>query len=492
MIWLLLRVFLFVLVVGTIAGLAGLIVDASGQVTFTWNGFQYPPLSHIEFVAVVIVVMGLLFLLYKLTGLLVAVIRFLLGDETALSRYWAAAKERRGLDALSKGMVALAEGDAKEAAGHARKATRLLGHRALTDLLNAQVAEAQGDSRGAKAHYRALAKEPETAIVGVKGLLAQAVRHGERERAMKFAEHAFNIRPKDPEVQQTLFDLQVAEGEWSGALATLAALSKSKALPGDVADRRKAVINLEIARDAKSAGDEKAASKAAFAAVRAAPGLAPAAAFAARQHAAAGEASRAARLLKDAWRLAPQPELAQAFAELSPDEDPSARRRRFRDLIGANPDNDESRYLAAELAIADSDWGAARKALGDLPSTKATHRALALMAAIEKGDGASEAVVRGYLARAVTAPRGAHWVCERCAAAPGAWSATCPNCGGFDTLSWRDSQEAADEAVGAAMLPLMMGETSADRGDHDDRDEQDQLDDAAAEEAVREAADART
>ena len=40
-------------------------------------------------------------------------LRFLLGDETAISRYFSRSRERRGFDALSDGMVALASGDAE-------------------------------------------------------------------------------------------------------------------------------------------------------------------------------------------------------------------------------------------------------------------------------------------------------------------------------------------------------------------------------------------
>ena len=49
----------------------------------------------------------------KLLGFLVALFRFLMGDETAISRYFSRSRERRGFDALSDGMVALASGDAK-------------------------------------------------------------------------------------------------------------------------------------------------------------------------------------------------------------------------------------------------------------------------------------------------------------------------------------------------------------------------------------------
>jgi HemY protein len=486
MIWLVLRVVLFVSVVAAISGAASLLVDTRGAVSIVWDGYEYPPLSLVEFVGAVLVTMLALWLLYKLAGLLVAVLRFALGDETALSRYWSRAKERRGFAALARAQVALAEGDLSAAATHARKATRMLGQRDLTDLLGAQIAEARGDVTEARRRYRALAKEPPTAMVGVKGLLAQAVKQGEDERALKFAEHAFSLRPRDPQVQQTLFDLQVKRGGWEGALRTLTAMARNKTLPREVLDRRQAVVNLERAAAAHRSGDARTAIEAADAAVKAAPGLAPAAAFAARLHSGKGDPARAGRILRDAWKLSPQPDLAQAFAEIAPDETATERRRRFRDLMAGNPDHDETKFLGAELAIADADWSAARKALGSLPSDKPTHRSLAMMAAVEKGEGSADSIVRGYLARAVTAPRGAHWVCDRCGAAPGAWSAVCPSCGGFDTMAWRETAEAS-EAVSASMLPLIVGDDDQAAGGHDD----DRLDEEAAREAVRESAGTR-
>ncbi len=486
MIWLVLRVVAFVVVIAVAAYGTALLVDSTGQVAVTLNGVDYPPLTHIEFAALIAVAMLAMFLLYKLVGLLVALTRFFLGDETALTRFWARAKQQRGLDALSSGMVALAEGDLKTAQAAARKATRLLGSRDLTALLSAQVAEAQGDAAGAKRNYRLLAKEPETAIVGVKGLLAQAVKGGETSRAMKLAEHAFLMRPRDKSVQETLLDLQIRSGAWEGARETVLAMTKSRNLPRDVAQRREAVIDLEIARSKLASGARAEALNAADAAVKLAPALAPAAAFAARLHAEEGAQSKAARVVREAWRIAPHPELAHAFAEIAPQETASDRRQRFRELLSVNEKDPETKLLAAELALADADYAGARRAIGDLPSTLPTHRSLALMAAIEKGEGAAETIVRGYLARAVTAPRGAHWVCDRCGAAPGAWSALCPSCGGFDTLAWRDQEEAA-EALEAAMLPLIV---DGDQ-DADEKDEEDRLDAEAAEEALRESEEAR-
>ena len=109
--------------------------------------------------------------------------------------------------------------------------------------------------------------------------------------------------------------------------------------------------------------------------------------------------------------------------------------------------------------IAAEDFPGARAALGDLAENDPTTRSLAIMAAIEKGSGADDAVVKGWLARALTAPRDPQWVCDNCHKAHGAWDPVCKNCGAFDTLSWRQTDNpSAALPSGAEMLPLIVGQ----------------------------------
>ena len=84
---------------------------------------------------------------------------------------------------------------------------------------------------------------------------------------------------------------------------------------------------------------------------------------------------------------------------------------------------------------------------------------MTMMAAIERGEGASDAVVRGWLARALTAPRGPQWVCDNCNHIHAAWAPTCMNCGAFDTLSWKTPPQSDAALPGSAeMLPLLVGQ----------------------------------
>jgi HemY protein len=100
--------------------------------------------------------------------------------------------------------------------------------------------------------------------------------------------------------------------------------------------------------------------------------------------------------------------------------------------------------------------------LGDLVTRHPTQRALAIMAAIERGEGSEESVVRGWLSKALTAPRGPQWCCDKCQAIHATWQPICENCGGFDTLSWREPVEPSGaSATGAELLPLMVNQPLA-------------------------------
>lgn len=431
--------------------------DADGGVMIDLNGRAYGPFRPLEFVAAVVILALLLWLFWKLFNLTVALVRFFAGDETALSRYWNRSQERRGFDALSEGLIAMAEGDGRTAMTRARKAERLLARPELTNLLMAQAASANGDTETAKTYYKTMASEQQTAFVGVKGLLAQALEKGETDRALKLAQHAFTLKPKSSDVMSTLFGLQSTENDWAGARDTLAAMNRTHVLPRDVADRREAVLLLADARNAAANDDTEKARDLALRANKKSPGLAPAAVMAAKLTASSDSPRRAARVLKEAWRQAPHPDIAAAFAALVPDETAEARRKRFRDLLKIAPEHVETQLLEAELALADKDFDAAKRIAGKLVADNPTTRSLSIMAAAEKGGGGDDAMVRAWLAKAITASRGPQWICDKCGGHHRDWVPTCDSCDAFDTLSWREERGETESHQPAAMLPLTIG-----------------------------------
>ena len=297
--------------------------------------------------------------------------------------------------------------------------------------------------------------------MGIRGLMKQRLDAGDTDTALKLAEKAFALRPKHGETQDTLLRLQTQRGDWAAARRTLTSKLKSGAMPRDLHRRRDAVLALSEASGTFSTASDAQAREAAIEANRLSPDLAPAAVAAARAHIAQGKPKYAARVLRRCWESHPHPDLAAAFAEIVPDETPAARIKRFRALTDVKPDHAETRMLKAELALAAEDFPEARRALGDLATEHPTARSLTLMAAIERGEGAADAVVRAWLARAVTAPRGPQWVCDNCNHIQGDWAPVCENCGAFDTLAWREPPRAETHVPGTGMLPLIASDAEA-------------------------------
>lgn len=458
MIWSLIKVVLFVAAIAGLTYGAGLLMDTGGAIRIAAGGWELN-LGPLQTVVLLLVLIVAISALMKLVGLVVAVLRFLNGDETAISRYFDRNRERKGYQALSDGLMALASGEGRLALLRAQRAEKYLARPDLTTLLVAQAAEAAGDSKRATEAYKTLLAEDATRFVGIRGLLKQKLAEGDTDTALKLAEKAFALKPKHAETQDILLKLQSEKSDWTGARATLGAKLKAGSMPRDVYRRRDAVLALQGARVVMDDAASIEAREAAIEANKLSPDLIPAAAMAARGLIEKGDKKTATRVLKKAYEARPHPDLAAAFAEIEPEETPHQRLKRFKLLTALHPDHDETRLLLAELNITAEEFPEARRALGDLVTRHPTQRALAIMAAIERGEGSDESVVRGWLAKALTAPRGPQWCCDTCQAIHATWHPICENCGGFDTLSWREPQETSGQsATGAELLPLLVHE----------------------------------
>ncbi len=457
MLWSLVKILAFVALVVALTFGGAWLMDLSGGAIINVAGYEVT-LSPLEMTIGFLVLVFLLWIAQKVFGFLLAVIHFINGDETAISRYFTRNRERKGYEALTEGMMALASGEGQLALARAQQADRYLDRPDLTNVMIAQAAELAGDRKKAEAAYKLLLQDDKTRFVGIRGLMKQKLQDGDTVTALRLAEKAFQMKPKHEETQDVLLRLQAESHDWAGARATLGAKLKTGTLPRDVHKRRDAVLALSQAADLIA--DESSIEKreATIEANKLSPDLIPAAAMAARSYIAQGNAKYATRVLTKAWSVLPHPDLAAAFAEIVPDESPRARLKRFEALTKLRPEHAETKMLLAELLIAAEDFPAARRALGDLTTTEPTARNLTLMAAITRGEGGDDAMVRGWLTKALTASRGPQWVCDNCGTVHANWGPVCSNCHGFDTLSWK-TPPAAEFTLpgGVEMLPLLVG-----------------------------------
>ena len=318
-----------------------------------------------------------------------------------------------GYKALTQGMVAVAAGDVQEARRHARSADRLLDDKPLTRLLAAQTAQLSGEDGAARTYFEAMVDDPSAAFLGVRGLLMQALKSGDREEALVLCERAFELRPDTPWVLTELLDLQVEFERWEEALATLHRIERAKLLTPEEVQAKRARILLSQARDSHAVEHRAEAIKLTQKAIKADPELDEAAALGARLLNDTGKVKRAARMVEDAWERAPSQRLARAYRDLAPKGTTELGQvKRFERLLSLNPDHPESHLALAEAALDADLWGEARRHLkaagseGDNPSP----RLCRLMARLEESEHGDLELAHHWLARAAEASEAAETV----------------------------------------------------------------------------------
>ncbi len=259
MLWSIIKIAVFIALVAVASFAAIYLLELEGGVRIVIAGqeFNLTPLTAV--VALIALILAV-WLLLKLFALLVAVLRFINGDDTAISRYFDRNRQEKGYRALSEGLMALASGEGQVAMAKASRAERYLKKPALTNLLTAQAAEMAGDRDKAEEIYKRLLGNEKTRFLGVRGILRQKLAEGDTETALKLAQTAFALKPRHQEVQDTLLRLQAETRDWTGARDTLRAKLKYGSLPRDVHKRRDAVLALTEARDILDEGKDIAAA----------------------------------------------------------------------------------------------------------------------------------------------------------------------------------------------------------------------------------------
>jgi HemY protein len=352
-------------------------------------------------------------------------------------------RQKRGLEALSSGLIAVGSGDKALAQRYALQARKSLPHEPLTHLLRAQAAHLSGDRATTRRIYEAMLASPETEQLGLRGLYLEAHREGAGEAARQFAERALKTNPKLGWPADGLFDLQCRNKDWAGALETLGHGKRHGHFEKSPADRKRAVLLTAQAQDLEENEAEKALQLAQDAHALA-PDLVPAAVVAGRILASRGNTSKAAKLIQKTWAKAPHPELATVYAYARIGDSPRDRLDRIRQLAALNPHSIESPIAIATTAIDARLYDEARAALEPLLTTRLTQRVASLMARIEAGENGDKGRVREWLARAVHAARDPAWTADGIVSEH--WQAVSPVTGTLDAFQWRVPVESLEKS----------------------------------------------
>lgn len=458
------RALFYILLVAGLALLFAWFAENPGQITIDWPGYQID-IPLFRFTVAILILAGL-------TYIAVTLLSRIFGSPKRLRRFLNRRRETRGYMALRRGIFAVGAGDETTATQYAVEARRALRDEPLTMLLDAQAAQLSGDHRGAQRLFEAMSENPETRLLGLRGLFLEASREKQMVAAEQYAARAMQLNPSLQWPVNALFDMQCRNRNWQGALETLSIARTHRHVNRQLFDRRKAVLLTAQAYGLEDSETGRALDLA-IEAHRLEPSLVPAAVIAGRIYSSQGSTAKAARVLAKTWQYNAHPELAMGYAYARPGDSPRDRLDRIKSLIVLNPDEIEARIALATAAVDAREWEEAREALEPMLDKTATARVCALMARIEGGQHRDAGRVREWLARAVRAPRDPVWMADGVIFSE--WQPVSPITGRLDAFEWRVPPDHSEKGDGkdlldefAALSRDMESAALPDAGEHEE------------------------
>lgn len=398
MISLLIRFLIVVMLAIAFAWLA----DQPGDLTLRWLGYEIQ--TSVMAAAITVAIAGLVL------WLVWSVLLWVLDRPGAMGSWFRSRRRKKGHDAVSAGLIAVAAGDREAAQAHARTAVAVLGNDPMAKLLDAQAAQLRGDSARVRQLFDEMAQQPETRLLGLRGLHTEAVRQQDMARARELAEQAARINPKLQWASQAVLTYQSADQDWPAIRQTIDEQKRARLIDRREANARHAVVLTAEARKIE-AQDPAKAGELALEAHKLEPSLVPAAVMAARSQAAAGNLRRASKIIEKTWALVPHPDLADVYAHVRAGDSAQDRLKRVAGLVKKSG-GIEGAVALATAAIEAHEWKQARKALEPYAHDRPQARICGLMAEIEEGEFGDRGRAREWLARAVRAPRDPAWTAD--------------------------------------------------------------------------------
>jgi len=417
------RVVIYLILVGAAAYGVARFADVPGDVVVTWQGLRIETSLLMMGAGLLVAVIALYFL--------IALIRAVLRSPFVLSRMMRNRRGLRAYEAISNGLIAIGSGDIAAANKFALQVNKIAPGEPLALLLSAQAAQLSGDRDAAERVFHAMANRPDTKALGLHGLFIEARRRNDLVAAQAFAEEAARTAPSLGWAGRAVLEFRCATGDWAGALALL---ERNKDTLDKASYRRQRAVLLTARAQAVEDTDRDAAKGFALEAQQLAPTLIPAAAMAGRFLAEGGSLRKAGRIIDKAWRANPHPDLADAYARLRYGDTARDRLKRIEALAKQTPDNIEGALALARAALDARDFAKARDALK--PYLEApTKRVCLLMAALERAERNDEGRAREWTARAVNAAPDPTWTADNYVS--NRWLLASPVTGRIDAFEWR-------------------------------------------------------
>ncbi len=406
-------------------------IENDGSVIVQWLGYRIQTSITFSLLASLVLLV-----------LLTTVIQIILWIKNAPGKYRKSRKDKKreqGLTALTRGFAAIAAGDVPQAKRLTKHAISYLGDIPLTKLLSAQTSQLEGNREAAKIQYTSMLENKETEIIAIKGLLLEAKKDGDINRAIFLAEKALIMKPDADWAILILLDLYKITKRWSDAEEVITRALKKKIATNEISNRSLAVVCLAKSTDLVKSGHIDDALNEIKKAYKILPDFVPIANSYASLLLHLSYKRKATKIIETCWSQCPHPDLATTYLSIFSDEKGEKKLKYIEKLLIIKPDNIEGHIAAARAALSVDLLDDARHHLKMALDISETRSACKLMAELEKQQMSGSDIVQQWLQRAETANSDTSWHCTKCGFISRVWSASCTNCSSFDSFDWESA-----------------------------------------------------
>ena len=416
------------------------LAERPGDLVVTFGGYQY----EVTLLAAAVILVA------AFAAMMISwwIIRGVWRSPYAVTRYFRVRRRDRGYQALSTGLIAAGAGDGGTARRMGKQAAKLISsdQEPLIHLLDAQAALLEGDHEAARAKFEAMAKDPETRVLGLRGLYLEAERIGDRTAARQIAAEAAKASPQLGWAAAAALEVKTVAHDWDGALALVDARSKAPNADRAVTSRQRAVLLTAKALEELDS-HPSVAKTLAQEAHRLQPDFVPAAVTLARADIRLNDQRKASKVLEAIWKRSPHPDVADVYIHLRQGDSTLDRLERARRLRRLRMNNVESELAVARAALDAHEFAEARAAAEAAVRLEPREGAFLLLADIEEAETGDQGRIRHWLAQAVRAPQDPAWVADGVVLEH--WAPTSPVSGQLDAVQWRPPMERLGRVIEA-------------------------------------------
>ena len=335
------RTIIFLLLIASLSLGISWLADVPSSVVIDWANY------HIETsVLLLIAVIAILSLLFLVSYLIIfAIIR--------LPRVWLKSRlvkrQALGLQYLTETFVAISTQDIALAKKKLSVTQQYIPHQPLVLIFAAQLAKLEGNESQARLYLEKMLTTEGAEIIALRSLIEKARQNNDNATALNYAEKAISIKPQDNWTIITLAELYAKYGRIQDGMRLLDLSLRKKYITKEIYNREKASLLYENALLLVNQNRHDFAIAILQEALRKLPDFIEATTLLAELHIRNSEFKQAIKVIGEAWKILPQPDLTKLLLEcLQKDKKVASY---IKKIIQINPAHQESIILAGKLGV---------------------------------------------------------------------------------------------------------------------------------------------